>query len=102
MTENESLENQMKTGEFSPVSGELSGRQQLRLVGTGPGKDDGTNGSSPVAGGSRWRWLWRREAPIQVHSVSTDSFRRALRNDASGIVKFFLGQQVNFSFTRTF
>ena len=29
--------------------------------------------------------------------VSTDSFRRALRNGVSGIVKFIFGQKVNFS-----
>ncbi|CAL2239512.1 unnamed protein product [Prunus armeniaca] len=40
--------------------------------------------------------------PIRAHYASTDSVRRALRNGASGMVKFFLGQKVNFSFTRIF
>ena len=34
--------------------------------------------------------------PIRVHSVSTDSFRRALRNGISEIAKFILCQKVNF------
>ncbi|CAL8167519.1 unnamed protein product [Prunus armeniaca] len=51
----------MKAGKFSSVFGELRGRRWLRLVGTGRGKDDGSNGSGLVADGSRWRWLWRRK-----------------------------------------
>ncbi|KAI5327524.1 hypothetical protein L3X38_026920 [Prunus dulcis] len=51
MKENESLENRIKIGEFSPVSDELRGRRRLRLVETGLGKDDGSNGSNLVTGG---------------------------------------------------
>ena len=36
-------------------------------------------------------------APIRVYFVSTNSFRRALRNGVSEIPKFFLDQKVKFS-----
>ncbi|KAI5335437.1 hypothetical protein L3X38_025570 [Prunus dulcis] len=89
-------------------SGQFPASLRLRLVGEERRVSGGAIGTY---GGDRdglWWPLSRSEGreyfdpiffvttPIRVYSMSTDSFRRALRNGASGIAKFFLDQKVNF------